>query len=92
MPEQRFVFVKSPFNREVMAFFEHDSRHPDGEVVVKGSEPMKVAFTPQVKRAIDQGRVILIGDAPAPEPEQKPVEGKREELPTRIIPDEAYRA
>lgn len=57
MPQ--FITVKSVDNR--CGLWEVDADHPGGEVFVR-EQPTKVARTPAVSKALNNGRLLLVDD------------------------------
>ena len=58
------ITVKSALPDGKAAFWERHPAHPGGEVLVKSGETYKVAATLAAKRAIGEGRIVKVGDAP----------------------------
>jgi hypothetical protein len=58
--EPEFITVRSARSDNRTAFFEQHKRHPGGEAFVAGSEPVKVAKTPEVLRALNDRRIVEV--------------------------------
>ena len=66
----RSTIPPKPDGGNVVALYETDTEHPDGEAYVAGPAPVRVARTPQVHRLIADGVLAETDEdeAPAPPP------------------------
>lgn len=59
-----YINVKGPGNDNKVILWERDPKHPNGEIfVVNDGETYKVAETPDVKRRIGDGRLVVVETA-----------------------------